>query len=85
MTSAMDNAIIPEDGAKTLILLASDEYLTNVTGKYYSEGVEEKSSDITYDEELQDFFFDKIVELIKCPTDVLKAISLNLCLKKGIV
>lgn len=75
MTNAKAGAIQPEEGAKTPIFLASDESLVNVTGKYYHEGVEDQSSDLSYDADLQDFFFNKSVELTKCSTDILEPIS----------
>ncbi len=42
-------AISEEDGARTSIFLATSSEVKNVTGKYYSNQKEKKSSDVSYD------------------------------------
>jgi NAD(P)-dependent dehydrogenase (short-subunit alcohol dehydrogenase family) len=46
--------LTPEQGAATLVFLASANDVTGITGKYFNDLKEKKSSDISYDKALQD-------------------------------
>jgi NAD(P)-dependent dehydrogenase (short-subunit alcohol dehydrogenase family) len=46
--------LTPEQGAATLVFLASANDVMGITGKYFSDLKEIKSSDISYDKALQD-------------------------------
>lgn len=41
----------PEKGAETIIYLASSEEVANITGRYFFDKKEERSSEISYDRE----------------------------------
>jgi NAD(P)-dependent dehydrogenase (short-subunit alcohol dehydrogenase family) len=53
-----------ENGAKTSVYLASSEEVKGVSGKYFVNMKEEKSSPITYDENLQDEFWQYCVKSV---------------------
>jgi NAD(P)-dependent dehydrogenase (short-subunit alcohol dehydrogenase family) len=46
--------LTPEQGAATLVFLASANDVMGITGKYFNEMKEKRSSDISYDKALQD-------------------------------
>ena len=46
-------AISPERGAETLVYLAAEEEISGVSGKYWNEKQQKRSSDISYDRQLQ--------------------------------
>ena len=55
--------ISAEKGAQTTIFVATDPDLISVSGKYFSRKKERKTSDQSYDSELQDKLWDKSLEI----------------------
>jgi NAD(P)-dependent dehydrogenase (short-subunit alcohol dehydrogenase family) len=63
--------LTPEQGAETLVFLASANDIIGITGKYYVEMKENKSSDISYDKALQDKIWEISVKLSGIDLEVL--------------
>lgn len=57
--------ISAEKGAQNTIYLATDPELSSVTGKYFSKLKEKKSSEQSYNKELQDKFWNLSLEITK--------------------
>ena len=57
--------ISAEKGAENTIYLATDPELSTVTGKYFSKLKERKSSEQSYNKELQDRFWDLSIKITK--------------------
>lgn len=55
----------PFEGAQTQIRVAVDPDLEDVTGKYFSECVEDEMSEAAKNEEIAKWLWDKSVELTK--------------------
>lgn len=55
--------ISPEDGAKAQIYLSASQEVQGVSGRYFNEMRMERSSTISYDEELADTLWQKSLEL----------------------
>jgi len=55
--------LTPEQGATTLVFLASAHDVTGITGKYFNDLKDIKSSDISYDKALQDKIWEFSVRL----------------------
>ena len=56
-------AISPQKGAETLVYLASSADVTGVTGKYWNEKQQKRSSEISYDREQQKRLWDFSAEV----------------------
>ncbi len=57
----------PEQGAQTSIYLASSPEVTGVSGKYFADCKEAKSSAASYDADAAKRLFDLSIELTKAP------------------
>jgi len=55
--------LTPRQGAETLVFLASSEAVGEITGKYFSDKKEKKSSDISHDKDAQERLWAKSVAL----------------------
>jgi NAD(P)-dependent dehydrogenase (short-subunit alcohol dehydrogenase family) len=63
--------LTPEQGAETLVFLASANDVIGITGKYFFEMKEKRSSDISYDKALQDKIWELSVTLSGIDLEVL--------------
>jgi NAD(P)-dependent dehydrogenase (short-subunit alcohol dehydrogenase family) len=63
--------LTPEQGAETLVFLSSDDGVIGITGKYFNEMKEKRSSDISYDKALQDMIWEFSVTLSGIDLEVL--------------
>lgn len=63
--------LTPEQGAETLVFLSSADGVVGITGKYYCEMKEKRSSDISYDKALQEKLWEFSVTLSGIDLEVL--------------
>jgi len=63
--------LTPEEGAETLVFLASSDDVIGITGKYFVEMKEKRSSDISYDKALQNEIWELSVKLSSIDLEVL--------------
>jgi len=63
--------LTPEQGAETIVFLASSKDANGITGKYFGEMNEKRSSDISYDKDLQNRMWEFSAKLGGIDLDVL--------------
>ena len=63
--------LTPKKGAETLVFLASANDVVGITGKYFSEMKEKRSSDISHDKVLQDKLWELSVKISGIDLEVL--------------
>ena len=65
----------PEQGARTIIHLATAPELASITGKYFVDGRERRSPAVSYDQDLQDRLWRRSAELVGLTPSALLAVE----------
>ena len=59
-----DQSVAPEDGAKTIVYLASSPVVEKMTGKYFTDEKEAPSSPLSHDQDLANRLWDVSADLV---------------------